>query len=449
MNRRKNVRIQLYIYICLLYFISVLPTNAQDRNQTWTLDQCIEYALKHNFTIQQTNLQSDKAAINLKSAKNNYLPEIVGKGRNIYNWGLFVDPATNLLTTQSSEIYTGSVEGELTLFNGGYNYYTLKQNRDLLNATISDNKKVSNDITLSIIGAFYQVLFAQEQIKITNTQKDQSRIQYELIKGMVDKGVLSKINHQEIESEVAQRDAAITIANSNMQRSQLALKQLLAYTDGNLDLANEDKNSIPDSLQIEPYEEIKEKACIFLPEIKSAQYRLNALQYRSQATNSLRLFNFSVSGGVITRSSNLVQLEQKKQFKQNLTEYVSFNLAVPIFSKFLKVNALSLSKIDIDIQKKELDKVNLEVEQKIQAAYLDLVTAHNNFKALDKKTKAFQAQYNYASKSYSSGIINYIEYYYAANMLVTSQLEQLIAEYDFYLKRKTLEFYEGKGYCQR
>ncbi|MCR6641150.1 MAG: TolC family protein [Sporocytophaga sp.] len=446
MNRIKKTRIQLSILICLLCFVFVFPSVAQNESQTWTLDQCIEYALKHNFTIQQTMLQSEKAAINLKSAKNNYLPEIVGKGRNVYNWGLFVDPATNLLTTQSSEIYTGSVEGELTLFNGGYNYYTLKQNRDLLNATLTDNKKVSNDITLAIISAYYQVLFAQEQIKITTTQRDQSRIQYDLIKGMVEKGVLSKINLQEVESELAQREAAITLANSNTQRSQLALKQLMAYTNGNLYLINEDKNSIPDSLQIESYEEIKEKACTFLPEIKSAQYRLNALQYRSQATNSLRLFTFSVSGGVITRSSNLVQLEQKKQFKQNLTEYVSFNLAVPIFSKFLKVNALALSKIDVDIQKKELDKVNLEVEQRIQGSYLDLVTAHNNFKALDKKAKAFQAQYNYASRAYSSGIINYTEYNYAANMLVTSQLEQLIAEYDFYLKRKTLEFYEGKGY---
>ncbi len=449
MNRRKKTRIQLFISICLFYFVSVFPSIAQNESQTWTLDQCIEYALKHNFTIQQTILQSDKAAINLKSAKNNYLPEIVGKGRNVYNWGLFVDPATNLLTTQSSEIYTGSVEGELTLFNGGYNYYTLKQNRDLLNATLTDNKKVSNDITLAIISAYYQVLFAQEQIKITTKQREQSRIQYELIKGMVEKGVLSKISLQEVESELAQREAAITLANSNTQRSQLALKQLMVYTNGNLYLVDEDKNSIPDSLQIESYEQIRDKACTFLPEIKSAQYRLNALQYRSQATNSLRMFTFSVSGGVITRSSNLVQLEQKKQFKQNLTEYVSFNLAVPIFSKFLKVNALALSKIDVDIQKKELDKVNLEVEQRIQGAYLDLVTAHNNFKALDKKTKAFQAQYNYASRAYSSGIINYAEYNYAANMLVTSQLEQLIAEYDFYLKRKTLEFYEGKGYCQR
>ncbi len=449
MNRKKKIRIQLCASTCLLYFISMFPSVAQDGSQTWTLDQCIEYALKHNFTIQQTMLQSDKAAVNLKSAKNNYLPEIVGKGRNIYNWGLFVDPATNLLTTQSSEIYTGSVEGELTLFNGGYNYYTLKQNRDLLNATLTDNKKVSNDITLAIISAYYQVLFAQEQIKITTAQRDQSRSQYELIKGMVEKGVLSKINLQEVESELAQREASITIANSNTQRSQLVLKQLMAYKNGNLHLLNEDKNSIPDSLQIEPYEQIKEKACTFLPEIKSAQYRLNALQYRSQATNSLRLFTFSVSGGVITRSSNLVQLEQKKQFKQNLTEYVSFNLAVPIFSKFLKVNALALSKIDVDIQKKELDKVNLEVEQRIQGAYLDLVTAHNNFNALKKKTKAFQTQYNYASRAYSSGIINYIEYNYAANMLVTSQLEQLISEYDFYLKRKTLEFYEGNGHCQR
>jgi outer membrane protein len=394
-------------------------------------------------------LQSDKAAVNLKSTKNNYLPEIVGKGRNTYNWGLFVDPATNLLTTQSSEIYSGSIEGELTLFNGGYNYYTLKQNRELLNASLTDNKKISNDITLAIIAAYYQVLFAQQQIKITTAQRDQSQVQYELIKGMVDKGVLSRINLQETEAELAQREAAITIAQSNLQRSQLALKQLMAYKEGNLYLEDEDKNSIPDSLQVEPYEQIKDKACTFLPEIKSAQYRLNALQYRSQATNSLRLFTFTVSGGVITRSSNLVQIEQRKQFKQNLTEYVSFNLSVPIFSKFLKVNALALSQIDVDIQKKELDKVNLEVEQRIQGAYLDLITAHNNYKALDKKTKAFQAQYNYASKSYASGIINYAEYQYAANMLVTSQLEQLIAEYDFYLKRKTLEFYEGKGYCQR
>lgn len=450
MNRRKIIKILKCISITLFYIVKAYGAMAQNTGQTWNLDQCIEYALKNNYIIQQTNLQSDKAAVNLKSAKNNYLPEVVGRGRNIYNWGLFVDPATNILTTQNSEIYTGSVEGELTLFNGGFNYYTVKQNRDFYNATVYDNKKISNDITLSIISAYYRVLFSQEQLKITIAQKDQSRVQYDLIKGMVDKGVLSKISMQDMESEMAQRDAAIIVANGNLQRSKLALKQLMAYNDGDLVFVeNKDKNTIPDSLHIPDYQQLKENACFFLPEIKSATHRLNALQYRSQATNSLRYFNFSVSGGVITRSSSLVQLEQSKQFKQNLTEYISFNLTVPLFSKFLKTNTLALSKIDIDIQKKELDKVNLEIEQKIQGAYLDVESAHNSYRALEKKTKALEAQYNYATRSYSSGIINYIEYYYAANMLVTSQLEQLIAEYDFYLKRKTLEFYEGKGYCQR
>lgn len=426
------------------------PVVAQYPEQTWNLEACIDYAQKHNFSIQQTILESEKAGINVHSARNNYLPEIAGKGRNTYNWGLFVDPATNILSTRNSEIYSCSLEGELVLFNGGYNYHNLQENRDYLNASLYDIKKVGNDITLMVIAAYYQVLFAQEQVKITQTQRDQAKHQYELIEAMVNKGILSIINLKEMKSELAQREAAIVVAQGNLQRMNLELKQLMAYKDsGTIELANEDESSIPDTLQMPDYEELKEKACIFLPEIKSAELRLSALQNNVQATGSLRYFNFSVSGGVITRSSSLVPLEQREQFKQNLTEYVSFNLSLPVFSRFSVANEIAVSRIEADIQKKEIEKVNLEVEQRIQGAYIDLASAYNNYKAMDIKTKAFEVQYEYASRSYSSGIINYIEYYYASNMLVAAQLEQLIAEYDFYLKRKTLEFYQGKKYCLR
>ncbi|MFN3404805.1 MAG: TolC family protein [Cytophagaceae bacterium] len=422
---------------------------AQD-NIVWTLDDCLDHALKNNYTVQQFIWQREKAGINYRMARNNYLPEVQGRVRDMNNWGLFVDPATNQLTNRNTEIYTASVEGEVQLFNGGYNYYNAKERQALFDASGSDLEIINNEISLLIISAYYRVLFSQEQVKISELQLEQAKKQYELVRGLVANGVLHKRDQLQMESEVAQREVVVTNANNNLLRSRLLLRQTMGFTvDENVEVSPEQMPGIPDSLSLKSFEDLCKNASVILPDISSAEARLNAANFRYKAARAMLYPTLSLSAGVITRSSSLLQIEQRTQFRQNLSQFIAFNLYVPVFTRFDRINNTNLSRIDVRIQENQVKKTNLEIEQRVQSAYLDLVAAHKTFKAVTKKLESLDSEYNYAVKSYNLGIINVTEYNYISNMFRNAQQEKLQAEYDYYVKKKILDFYEGKAICKR
>ena len=78
----KSVKNQLILG--LLFFllnVNVFQIKAQTPaiNQTLTLEQCIDYALKNNIQIKQSELNTELTEINLTQSKANLLPSLNGK----------------------------------------------------------------------------------------------------------------------------------------------------------------------------------------------------------------------------------------------------------------------------------------------------------------------------------------------------------------------------------
>ena len=80
------------IIVSLIWLIGVIPgltsvipgltgnlTAAQplSANQPWTLEECINYALAHNLSVQQSALQVQQREIDLNTAQNSRLPGVL------------------------------------------------------------------------------------------------------------------------------------------------------------------------------------------------------------------------------------------------------------------------------------------------------------------------------------------------------------------------------------
>ena len=68
---------------CLALCFAIMPAlamNAQDStvtsSKTWTLEDCIEYALQNNITIRQSRLETESAEVDLKTAKAAFFPSV-------------------------------------------------------------------------------------------------------------------------------------------------------------------------------------------------------------------------------------------------------------------------------------------------------------------------------------------------------------------------------------
>src|SRR5690554_8014039 len=87
--------------IFYLFLICSVPFFAQSNK--WTLEACVEHALKHNISVKQSELQIETAALSEKDAFGNFLPSLNASATNSWNTGL----TQNVTTGRSEERRVG------------------------------------------------------------------------------------------------------------------------------------------------------------------------------------------------------------------------------------------------------------------------------------------------------------------------------------------------------
>ena len=70
-------------YFSLLLLLIGLYSNGQARK--WTLEECVKYALDHNISIRQTELDAQTAAIDKKDAFGSFLPNVSASASHSWN----------------------------------------------------------------------------------------------------------------------------------------------------------------------------------------------------------------------------------------------------------------------------------------------------------------------------------------------------------------------------
>ena len=84
--------------LLILLLVSILSFSQQKK---WTIEECVNYALENNISIQQSNLDVEQAEINKKDAFGNFLPSLNASSNHSWNIGLNQNITTGLLEKTS------------------------------------------------------------------------------------------------------------------------------------------------------------------------------------------------------------------------------------------------------------------------------------------------------------------------------------------------------------
>lgn len=424
----------------LFFILLPLFLSAQTTRQQWSLEQCIDYALEHNLTVQKSLLDKAKAGINNNTARNGFLPVVNAQAKNENNWGLFVDPSTNILTRQSAEIYVGSVVADFQLFNGGYTFYNIQETEALNKAAGYDYAGVRNEIRVRTSFAYYQLLLANEQLKIAESLKERNELQLQQTIGSVKAGIIHKREQSLMEAEVGLSEVEIIKASNLIKTSTLQLYQVMGLpADTSIiiepvadsDIVNQSANGSNISLSN-------------FPQLTAANYRITAATYSIKRVQASRYPSLHLTTGVITRSSSLLPVEKSQQFKDNRSEFVTFNLYVPLFTQFQMRNKIALAKLEMKIQENESRQQRMEIERNLQTAILEAELAQKKYLALSKQVNALEEQNLFAQKSFSAGTMSFNEYSLVSNKYLNAQIQAIAAKYDFLLRKKVIEIYSQR-----
>jgi outer membrane protein len=467
----KKTTALLILMLCLAFQVQ--------SQEVWTLQQCIDHALKNNIQIKQSRLNAELAKTNLSQSEAAVLPNLNANASNFYNFGKTIDQFTNSFATERVRSDRYSLQANVSLFNGLQNYNTIKQNQLNLAASKYDAEKMESDISLFVASAYLQIVFSMELLDIANQQILLTRTQVERTKKLVDAGSVAKGNLLTIEAQAANEELQVVTLQNNLDIAYLNLAQLLELTDTkNFKIS---RPAIPELVNAEIIEDIGtiyQNALNGRPEIKSVELKLKSAQkgiaiakgalspqltlggsYGSGYSGlSKRLIGEPTYGiaptGLFTSNNENVlgpvllnEFEKtpfSNQIKDNVNKSFGFNLSIPIFNGFQVRSAIHRAKINTANAQLNLESTQKQLYKSIQQAYADAQAALKKYSASQKAVVAMRESFLYSEQRYTLGMLNPIDYNDSKNKVTKAESDLVQAKYDFVFKKNVLNFYQGK-----
>ena len=478
---KNSIQAFTLIFILLLGFTSV----AQQKK--WTIQECVEFALKNNISIKQSELDIKSANIDKKLAIGSFLPTLSADASHSWNIGLNQNITTGLLENQTTQFTSAGVNSSIIIYNGLENQNRLRRAKMEQLASQYKLTKMQDDISLYVANAFLEILFNKENLKVQQAQADYNEKQLTRTQELVDAGSVPKGDLLDMKATIASGKQKIVAAENSLLISKLSLAQLLRLDDfQNFDIADVNMDAKASSVMNETPDAIVDKAKQIRMEIKIAQANLDIAQrdikiakgalqprligfysFSSRVSYANRVTGIqlntanptTVIGQVEGTGQNVIQPNYDAvfgnprpffdQFSDNKGHNFGLQLNVPILNGFSARGNVERSKVNFERTKNAFDQANLDLETNVYKAITDakgaLKTYESSLSTLDARQEAF----NYAKEKYAVGLMNAFDFNQSQTIFVTSQSDAIRAKYDYIFKMKVVELYFGIPIIQK
>ena len=204
---KKSITLFSLVFLFLVVCSSFIK--AQDR---YSLEMCINHALKNNIAIQKTALLIDQNNFKLQKDKALRYPNASAFASHGYNFGNSLDIVTYEYIRQNTQSNYFALTSDITLFNGLKTYNTIKADQHDIISSQYVLKSVQDEISLAIANTYLQILmsienirFSEEQVDLTSKLLDQAVI-------LVEAGKETKSKIYELKAQLANDEVALVEA---------------------------------------------------------------------------------------------------------------------------------------------------------------------------------------------------------------------------------------------
>ncbi len=469
----------------LLLLITLLPwLGYAQTGKVWTLEQCINQALKNNIQIKQSELNTRQNQLALQSAQYSRIPTLNGSSSFSFNTGRSINPFTNTIETDDITSQRYNISSSVTLFNYFSITNSIKQSKIDVDRSVYDLEDTKNVTILNIVTFYTNILLNEEQVANAELAIETSKLQLDRTKKQFDAGAVARQNLLQIEQQLANDELSLVRAENALNLAKLNLQQAMQ-----IPTTNDFQVQIPElpdptgQLVIGSPRMIYEQAMSVQPNIKSADASVESSEYDVKITEANYYPSLTLNAGIGTSYSSLapdqipaagadniiisqpigvvdgtgqiVSTETSipatftdntyfNQLDFNRNTFVSLNLNIPIFNGLQAKNGVANAKINLERAKlNALNERNL-LRQNIEQVYQDAVAASKSWEAANNQVAALEESFRNVERRFNLGSSDPVEYNQIKNDLNRAKSDLIRAKYDFIFKLKILDFYQGK-----
>ncbi len=423
--------------------IAMLATPHVDmRAETWTLENCVSYALTHNLSVKARQLNIESGQLQLTEAKDRFLPSLNASAGESLNFGRGLT-ANNTYADRNTTNFQWGASLQLPLFQGLSEYRQIKVAKSNLQQLLYEHEAAKDNVTLNIISQYLQVLYAKEVHASALSQLSQTTYEVGRQKALLEAGKVPEADLLDAESQKAQDELQVVTSENDIKVSLVELANLLQLPDvGNFDIAPipEDEPIIPTA------ESVFNAAMMHNNSILAASQSIKTAEHNISLAKSGYIPRLSFNAGIGSSYYTVggyVNDPFSAQMKHNFSTYVGVSLSIPIFDAFSTRNSVRQAKLQHLSAQLQLDQQSTDLYKTIQLAYYQACGAREKYLAslstLEKTRRSFAA----TQEKYNLGRATPAEFEQAKNNLFRIEISSIQSHYEYLLRHRILIFYQS------
>ncbi|MBQ4440594.1 MAG: TolC family protein [Bacteroidales bacterium] len=434
----------MHKFVFIVGFILLIFSNikAQEslEKKNFTLEECLQYAENHNFTLQSANINISSTELNLRQTKENIAPTISATASQSFNFGNY----------EKSIGWGGNygINAGMTLFNGLSNANKIKQGQLNVEQSQLSLESSKNNIRVSTIQAFLAIMmnedllsYQQQVLIASKEQMDQGQQQLEV-------GQILESDYKMLQAQYMSDLYNIENTKHNIQSNYLTLKNLLSLDPAmDISISRPDSATIFKNLELPALQELIDRSTNYLPELKMSENEITSAEYDVKIQKAGFYPTLSANAGISTgyNGSNLTSPNTGwgTQLWHGLGENIGLSLNIPIYQRSNVRNSVKLAEYRAEQVELENKETVYKVNQELQQSYIDVAKAQNDYIAAEAKKDAYLANYKTYKLRFQYGSVTAVDLIQQQTNFLNQLNQFMQAKYSYVLKRKILDVYMG------
>ena len=420
--------------------------------QTWTLQDCLDYALKHNIQVQKNRISEERGDVSLWQDKGALFPSLSFNTGHSVGYRPFTEvinvvQGDQVTSTRSNVTYQGSygLNANVTLWNGGINYKNIKEQELQNRITALATEQSELTIQEQIAQLYVQIMYTKEAKKVNEQLMATAQSQYDRGVEMMRQGQMARADVVQLEAQLS--SARYSVVNSETQLANYK-RQLKALLELDLNTVFDVAGNTPTDEQVlalvPSAQEAYAKALEVRPEIKSAELSIEAADMQLDIAKRGFLPTIGASASLGSNHSTGSKNAWGEQMKTNLNMSAGLNFSVPIFDNRRNMSNVKTAKLQQLSSKLDLQDKKNALSSTIEQYWLNANNGQQNYIAAKARVKSQEASYELLNEQFQNGLKNTVDVLQGRDNVISAEQDLLQSKYTALLNIQLLKFYTGE-----
>lgn len=406
--------------------------------EEWTFDDCVNWAIANNNDIRKTILSMLQAEESEGLAKDAYLPTFgFSTNQSFSNY-----PAPQASQNANSYNSSYNINASWTIWEGNIRKYRVESAKLMKMQQQLNGEDVIKTLKLAILQAYLNILYSAEAVEIAKQSLEVSNAQAERTKRLMENGKTSKVDYMQIESQKAQDEYNLTLAQTSYESSKVNMKNILNLgLDYELNVQELNFQDSAVNVALPAKTQVFETAAAWLPQFRSNELNKSIYDYDLKIAKAGYLPSITLNGGIGTGYNSSGTAGWGTQMKNFLNENVGINLSVPIWDGNATKRATAIAKLNaLNYELNKTDLIN-DLSQTIENLYIETKNARAKYETGLVQLESTELTANLVNRQFDLGLVNPLDLLTAHNNLLNARLELLQSKYMAILANKTIDYY--------